>query len=239
MPDDTAAGRVDPSVDLHVVEIDHAAPTLLTPGAFKSPLDDISTLYRMSTGVFGRRTGWGFNRPFPYARPYMRRVEFGSPLVVEIIVPTVLLGGPTAFFGLPRLLDLLQNVWVAPSDVRRRRAENIAARKEAEVRTRYAEGQLLMPGLLEDAAEAALRRDVARAEADEAHAEAERAEVLDRLPQETRDAVTERYGRPGVQALEGIARRSNYGPVQATDLDVRPVDNPEALPQPPRELPKG
>lgn len=141
-----------------------------------------------ATGVYGRRGSWNFDRPFPYARPYISRVQYGSPFILEVIVPTILLS-PAVYFGLPRFLDLMEKVALFPSAVARGRAENKAAQREAKVRQIRAVAQLHDPGALERASRAQVSRESSSAGLADLRDRAEAAELLEQLPPESRQAV--------------------------------------------------
>lgn len=113
MPDGIEIRRREP---LHTMRITWDAPPILTSGALITPIDDFAVLYRMSSGVYGHRGYRRMNQPFRYARPYVTTAHFGSPLWVDVIVPTLFLGGGavTARYGLPKLLDLVKQVMLLP-----------------------------------------------------------------------------------------------------------------------------
>src|SRR4051812_30954453 len=93
---------------LQIVALTYAGPHPTSAASLATAIDDFGVLYRMSTGTYGRLGYADFNTPFPYARPYVDRVGYGSPFDLHIVVPTVFLLGGTAKWTLPALLDLVQ-----------------------------------------------------------------------------------------------------------------------------------
>jgi hypothetical protein len=76
------------------------------------------------------------------------------------------------------------------------------------------------------------------AEMEEAHARRlrsriEMAQALDNLDPQLRGAVMRNYGDCGIEALVDIARRAEAGPTQPRELNLAPVEDPEAFPTPP------
>src|SRR4051794_33450191 len=122
--------QLDPKASLHVLTLGFEAPTVLTSGAVVAPIEDFAVLYRMSTGIYGTYGLRRFDQPFPYARPYVRTLHFGSPYFFQVVLPTVLAVGGIA--SLPKLIPLVKQVILAPGQTRRELKENKAARLKAE-----------------------------------------------------------------------------------------------------------
>ena len=228
--------HIDPSADLHVVTLSFEAPTVLTSGAVVVPVEDFAVLYRMSTGIYGSR-GRGFrrfDRPFPYSRPYLRTLHFGSPYFFETVIPTVLL--VKAFGGFPRLLDLVQQIILVPGETRRRLKENKVGRLEAERKIIALEARLDEPDEEGELAQAEQRAEISEAQARDVKARAEIAEALQRLDPATRRAVIDSYGDRGLRVLVEVAQRAESGPTVPEALRIEPVDDPSRYPEPPPEL---
>lgn len=119
-------------VPLHTLGLTWDSAALLTASALTYPIDDFAALYRMATGVYGRAGYRRMNQPFRYARPYVATAHLGSPLLLEVIVPTVMVGGAAAAkYGLPRLVDLVKQVLLLPSLVVAEREKNLRDRDQA------------------------------------------------------------------------------------------------------------
>lgn len=48
------------------------------------------------------------DQPFPCPRPYVSDLQSGSPLSVDVIVPTLIISGAVAGLGLLRPLELVE-----------------------------------------------------------------------------------------------------------------------------------
>jgi hypothetical protein len=233
------AEHVDPNVSLHTLRITSKAPVVLTPNAVAASVTDFGVLYRMSTGIYGKYGLRRFNQPFPYARPYIGELSFGSPFVFEVIVPTAIVLGSVAagIKSLPNVLALVKQIMLFEGEVQKQQAENKLATLKAEKASLDFQEE---PENLEKASLLAeMRRDADMAEAYERglRSRAEMAAVVHGLDSETYQAVLDFYGKSGIEALIDIARRAEGGPTRPTDLSIEPTPDPEAYPRPP-ELPR-
>jgi hypothetical protein len=201
------------------------------------PIEDFAVLYRMSTGVYGKARYRRMDQPFRYARPYVATAHFGSPLSIEVIVPTLLVGGAAAKYGLPKLLDLVKQVLLLPSSLAAEREKNLRDRDQARLDRIRIQEQLDHADDARRKAYAEQRADIAEAEARELRSFAEAADLLDKMDPRVIARVYEFYGERGTNRLIDVARRAEYGPARPRALEVHPTDDPEQYPEPPRELP--
>lgn len=215
------------------------APPILTSGALTSPIEDFAALYRMSTGIYGRAGYRRMNQPFRYARPYVATAHFGSPLWVDVIVPTVILGGGVAAakIGLPKLLDLVKQAMLLPSSIGAEREKNKRDEAQARIERMRVEEQLEHPDDVKRSAHAEQRAQIADAEARELRSIAEAAELLDRMDPDLLAGVEEFYGQGGLNRLIQVARRAEAGPARPRELEVHPTEDPRQYPDPPKQLP--
>ena len=208
---------------------------MLTASAVTHPIGDFAVLYRMSTGVFGQKA-YRKDRPFPYARPYISRLSFGSSLALEVVVPTLILGSGAAKLGLPKLLDLVEQAMLMPSSFAAKREKNREDRDQSRLIRIGIEEQLAHPEDVKRRAYARQRADIAAAEAHELRSIAEARELLDRMDPELVDSVRELYGRSGIRNLGDVARRAENGPARPEGVQAYPVEHPQRYPDPPRDL---
>lgn len=222
-------GRDSP---LQTLRVTWDAPLLLTPASATDPIEDVARLYRMSTGIYGR--GYpGMMRPFPYAKPYVSQLHFGSDLYVEVIVPTTFIVG-VAGLGLPNLLELLKQALMAPLTVPAAIERARRARSVAKIERIGAEAVLRAPEEIEREALANQRAKTAEAERRELEARAATARMLDAMDRELIEIVRRSSGNRAVYALIDIAERAERGPARPRDIDVRPVEDPGKYPDPPQ-----
>jgi hypothetical protein len=185
----------------------------------------------MSTGIYGQYGLRRFNEPFPYARPYVRTLHFGSPYFFEIVVPTVLIAG--GIKGLPPLISLVKQIILDPGRTRRELKENKAGRLKAEEELIEREERLEAPERLQELARAKRDAEIAEAHLRTLKSRAEMADVIKKLDPDVRDAVLESYGERGMDALVDIARRSQGGPTQPREMNLGPIQDPAEYPTPP------
>jgi hypothetical protein len=217
---------------LQTLTVTWNAPILLTSGHAIQPLEDFAQLYRMSTGIFGR--GYpGVENPFPYAKPYVSELHFGSDLYVQVVLPTEFLVG-VAGLGLPNLLELLKEALLAPADV----ATELVEKRT--IRAREKRQRIALEAEFEDApreARANQRARIADAENRELRANAAMAQTIASLDSESRALVKELYGRQGDSAVVAIMDRAAKGPARPREVVVHPVEQPELYPNPPQHPP--
>lgn len=228
--------RVDRDVELHALTLTFDAPKVLTSGAVLVPVEDFAVIYRMATGIYGQAGFRRFNEPFPYARPYVRTLHFGSPYFLDIVIPTVLAVGGIA--GLPKLIPLVKQVIVEPGRTRRELKEAKAGRLKAEEEIIEREALLEDPDQVRQLARARRAADISEAHSRDLKSRADMAETLGDLDPDARQAVLDSYGERGLDALVDIARRAEAGPTTPRELNVVPVEDDDDLPRPPtrREL---
>jgi hypothetical protein len=114
--------EISPNEALHVLGLTYEAPGLLTSAAVVSPIEDFAVLYRMSTGIYGQPGFRRFDQPFPYARPYLHALHYGSPFDLQVVVPTAILLG-SAKWSLPALLNLVKQALLLPGGIPKERSE--------------------------------------------------------------------------------------------------------------------
>jgi hypothetical protein len=217
---------------LQTLTVTWNAPIVLTSGGTIQPLEDFAQLYRMSTGIFGR--GYpGMENPFPYAKPYVSRLHFGSDLYIQVVLPTEFLVG-VAGLGLPNLLELLKEALLAPADIATELAEKRTVRAAAKRKRIGLEAEF------EDAPREARANQLARiadAENRELQATAAAVERLASLDSENRALIRELYGRSGDSAVVSAMRRAAKGSARPRDVVVLAVEKPELYPDPPQRPP--
>jgi hypothetical protein len=191
----------------------------------------------MASGIYGQAGYRRMDQPFRYARPYIARAQFGSPLLLEVIVPTVIVGGAVAKIGLPKLLDLVKQAMLLPSSIAAEREKNKRDQRQAELEREGIEEQLGHPDDVRRRAHAQQRAEIAEAEARELRSIAEATELLDRMDPVLIARVEEYYGQRGLNRLIDVARRAEAGPARPRALEVQPTDDPERYPPPPKRLP--
>jgi hypothetical protein len=225
--------QVDWDAELHSLTLWFDAPSILTSSAVVAPVQDFAVVYRMATGVYGRPGRQRMDQPFPYARPHVHTLHFGSPLHFEVVVPTLLLGG-IAGLGLPKLIPLVKQVIVEPGRTRRELAENTAARLKA--REEIAERTLRLEDreATEHLVRAQRAAKLSEAKARDLAARASIVNTLKNLDPEQRTCVLNSYGPRGLAALEDVAKRAERGPTPARDMQLAPVDPSGEFPAPPR-----
>jgi hypothetical protein len=225
---------IDLSVELHRLTLRYAAPPLLTAHAAVTPVTDLAVLYRMATGVYGDPPTQRYDKPFPYARANVEALRFGSPYVVQIVLPTILVAG--GIVGLPKLIPLVKEVILAPGRVRRELAENEAARLRAKNEIYRQEALLEDPESTKRLARAERTAKIAEAHERELRSRKEIASLVQGLDEETRELVMRSYGRKSVNVLLDIARRAENGPPTPEDLSIEPVERPDVYPAPPERI---
>jgi hypothetical protein len=223
--------EINRNIELHVLTLRFSAPTVLTSGAATTPVEDFAVLYRMSTGIYGHPGLRRFDQPFPYARPYLRRLHFGSPYFFETVIPTLLIVG--GIKGLPKLIPLVKQIIVEPGKTRRELKENNAGRLKAEEEIIEREALLDEPDSIRQLARAKRDAEIYDAHERGLKSRAEIVQTLADLDPDSREAVIRSYGDPGLRALYDVARRAEGGPVRPEDMSITPVENPEELPRPP------
>jgi hypothetical protein len=178
------------------------------------------------------------DRPFPFAHPHIAALRYGSPLSLEVIVPTIVLIGAAATVGGLPLLNLIEQVLLAPSRIAAKRRENLRDRDRARLERVQINEQLANPPEVRRQVSAARRADIAEAETRELRATVERADLLEHIDPELLDTVDGAYGDAAARTVGDIARRAANGPARPADLDIQPVEDPESYPEPPRDLPR-
>jgi hypothetical protein len=251
---DRAAGETDPSHDpltetgaiawdeggglsggrsgLRELRLTFEAPQWLTTGALVEPIEDFGRLYRMATGIYGRRGYQRADQPFAYARPYFIELEYGSPLLLAIVVPATLLLGRATVAGLPGLTALIRGALLLPSEVKAEREQNLLAAEKARLERAQVRAKLAHPDLLESKAATSQLADSAEAELRLLDA----LERLDRADPTLVSSVYDSYGPGAVKMLKQIAERRERAPTRLMDPEVREIDNPEIYPDVPPEL---
>jgi hypothetical protein len=99
------------------------------------------------------------------------------------------------------------------------------------------EEKLAHPDQVKQLAHAQQLAEIAEAEARELRAWAEAAELLDQMDPVLIATVAERYGDRGLNRLVDISRRAEAGPARPGELEIRPTQDPERFPEPPKRLP--
>jgi hypothetical protein len=229
MPESIEIARNSP---LQTLRVTWDAPRLLTSSGAMEPIEDFARLYRMSTGIYGR--GYpGLENPFPYAKPHISELHFGSDLYVQVVLPTELLVGATGL-GLPNLLSLLREALLIPADV----ATGLAEKRTARVASKRK--RLALEAEIDDAgteASANQKARIAEAENRELQEKVATAKTLASLDPETRPLVRELYGPSGDSAVERIMERASKGPARPRDVVVRPAERSDLYPSPPQQIP--
>jgi hypothetical protein len=217
---------------LQTLRVTWDAPMLLTSSGAMEPIEDFARLYRMSTGIYGQ--GYpGMENPFPYAKPYISELHFGSDLYVQVVLPTEFIVG-VAGLGLPNLLSLLKEALILPADVATKLGEKRTIRAAAK------RERLELESEFEDAgkeARAKQKARIANAENRELQEKVAMAETLVSLDPETRPLVQELYGSAGDSALVRITERAARGPARPRNVVVGPAEKPELYPSPPEHIP--
>jgi hypothetical protein len=217
---------------LQTLRVTWDAPLLLSSSGAIAPIEDFARLYRMSTGVYGH--GYrGMESPFPYAKPYISQLHFGSDLYVQVIVPTEFLVGVVGL-GLPNLLSLLKEALLIPGEIATELADKRTVRAAAK-RERLALEAEFDEARTESRANQKAR--IAEAENRELQEKVVMAKTLASLDPETRPLVRELYGAAGDSNLEHIMERAAKGPARPRDVVVHPAEKPELYPRAPQQIP--
>lgn len=135
-----------------LLEIDFGPRTVLVGSAGLRPLDDLDAMYRIASGIYGRRFIRP-DRPWPLARPYIVGLRFGSPFEAAALVDlsTVMAGA-----GGLGLLGLIKLLWGFDIDLRNRRLSGQVQTEE--LRTQAAELQARRAAALADLADQTQRQ---------------------------------------------------------------------------------
>jgi len=230
--------QVDRGAALQHLRLTFDAPPLLNTGSVVRPVEDFGRLYRMSTGIYGYGGYRRMDRPFPFAHPHIAALRYGSPLSLEVIVPTIVLIGATARVGGLPLLNLVEQVLLAPSRIAAQRQGNLRDRDRARLERIEIDEQLADPLEVKRQVRATRRAEMAEAETRELRATVERADLIKHVDPKLLDAVDWAYGDAALRTVGDIARRAANGPARPADLDIQPVEDPESYPEPPRDLPR-
>jgi hypothetical protein len=232
MVDEIAINR---ATALHRLKMAWDAPPLWTTTELLRPVEDFDRLYRMSTGIFGRRDYRGMSSPFPYARPYISEAHFGSPLWLELIVPTVVF---SANFGLPNLLELVQQTMLLPSKIAAERQRNLRDARGAELERLGIEERLRHPDTETLIALSGQEVQLVDLETRRLRAASEQRDLRAKLDSPgLADQVVESYGSAGVSGLLDVVRHAEDGPARPRSLEVHPTDSSAGYPKPPKTLP--
>jgi len=228
--------NIDRDAALHTLRLTFDAPALLANSAVTSPIEDFALLYRMSTGIYGRPGYRRFGQPFPYARPYFSKLHYGSLFSLEVIVPTLLVVGTAARLGLPKLLDLVEQILLLPSKVSAQRQENLRTRQQAELDVIGIQAKLDDPDAVRRQVLGQQRAEFEDAETRALRSQIERVELLSSIDSALIEQVRELYSVQATEYLLAVARRAQIGPVCPKDLEVNPVEEPGRFPEPPADL---
>jgi hypothetical protein len=230
--------QLDRDAALQRLYLTFDAPPLLNSGSVVRPVEDFGRLYRMSTGIYGHGGYRRIDRPFPFAHPHVSGLRYGSPLSLEVIVPTIVLLGTAATVGGLPLLNLIEQVLLASSRIAAKRQENLRDRDRARLERIELDEQLANPREVRRQVRATRRADIAEAETRELRATVERADLLEHIDPDLLDTVDRAYGDAAVRTVGDIARRAANGPARPADLEIQPVEDPESYPEPPGDLPR-
>ena len=131
----------------------------------------------------------------------------------------------------------MKEVLLLPSSIAAQRDKNKRDQRQAQLERLRIEDELTHIEQAKRAAYAEQRAQIAEAEARELRSIAEGSDLLERMDPALLTQVGEHYGDRGVNRLLQIARRAGSGPARSRELDVRPTEDPEQFPDPPKRLP--